>query len=141
MPYQFFSPDRLATYDGNKMVKHAFKNHITDFHISVIGIITAVLPDDTIGIPHQRFIIQLPQSEQTILVVHNLDYGDRLHLGEGDAIKISGEYVWNQHGGLIHLTHHDPNREFEPGTAEVVYETHEDRTPTVTQPRPRSVRK
>jgi hypothetical protein len=135
MPYRKFSDLRLADYDGNKIVTHAYKNHITDFHISVIGRVTKVLPDDTIGIPHQRFLIQLPQSNQTILVVHNLDYGKRLHLEADDVMKVTGEYVWNQHGGLIHLTHHDPNRAFEPGSAAIIEEIHADPKPTVTPPR------
>lgn len=135
MPYQKFSSERLATYDGNTIVKHAYKNHITDFHIGIIGTIFRVLPDDTIGIPHQRFIVKLPQSEQTVLIVHNLDYGERMHLEEGDVIKVTGEYVWNQHGGLMHLTHRDPNRKFEPGSAKILEEIHDNPTPTIIPPK------
>ncbi len=140
MPYRTFSEQRLANYDGNKIVKQAYKKHITDFHITIIGKIIKVLPDDTIGIPHQRFVVQIPMSDQTVLVVHNLDYGKRLHLAEGDTLKISGKYVWNRHGGLIHLTHHDPNRKFEPGAAVIINEIHANPKPTVTPPRPRRKR-
>ncbi len=123
---------RIRDYDGNKLVKEAYKKHYTDFHISVIGEVINVLPDDTIGIPHQRFILQLPGSDQTILVVHNLDFGKRLHVGEHDIIRVTGEYVWNQHGGLIHLTHYDPYGTFEPGAVKVLKETHANPTPTAT---------
>ena len=26
----------------------------------------------------------------------------------GDTVSFFGEYVWNEQGGLIHWTHHDP---------------------------------
>jgi len=131
MPYQHFASFRLTTYEGNKIVRKAFLKKQTDFHTSVIGKIIEVLPDDQLGIPHQRFIIQLPESDQSILVVHNLEYGSRLHLGAGDVIKVTGEYVWNQHGGLIHLTHHDPNHRFEPGKAAIIEEIHSHPIPTL----------
>lgn len=134
MPYKHFSSFLLNNYDGNRIVRKAFRSHQTDFHISVIGKIIDVLPDDMIGIPHQRFLIQIPNTTQTILVVHNLDYGPRLHAAVGDYMKVTGEYVWNQHGGLMHLTHYDPNRRFEPGKAIVVEEIHENPKPTVSPP-------
>lgn len=132
MPYGTFSNLLLANYDGNKIVEKAYATHQTDFHISIIGEIIKVLPDDTIGIPHQRFLVRLPESKQTVLIVHNLDYGDRLHVAKGDIMKITGEYVWNQHGGLIHLTHHDPNQQFKPGSAEIIREIHANPQPTAT---------
>lgn len=134
MPYQNFSKMLLASYDGNKMVKHAFKHRLSDFHVSVIAKVISVLPDDIVGIKHQRFLVELPETDISLLVVHNIDYGERLHVAVGDVMKITGEYVWNKHGGLMHLTHHDPNINFEPGGAVVVEEVHANPAPTTKLP-------
>ena len=67
-----------------------------------------ILPDDNVGSSHQKFIVQLV-SGQTVLIEHNIDLAPRVdELNVGDVISFSGEYVWNEKGGLIHWTHHDP---------------------------------
>ena len=67
-----------------------------------------VLPDDVDGPRHQRFIIELA-SGQTVLVAHNIDIAPRVvGLEVGDSVRFSGEYVWNDKGGVLHWTHHDP---------------------------------
>ena len=128
--------NRLIDFDGNKLVKEAFEKHFTDFHTIVIGKVVKVFDDDADGIPHQRFLLQIPGSEQTVLVIHNLEYADRLHLELGDIYRVSGEYVWNRHGGMMHVTHHDPFKQFRDGSAEVIVEKHPNPTPTDRPPKP-----
>ena len=66
-----------------------------------------VLADDLNAPQHQRFILQLA-SGQTLLIIHNIDIAPRIDgLEVGDSIRFSGEYVWNEKGGVIHWTHHD----------------------------------
>ena len=67
-----------------------------------------MLSDDNEGSRHQRFIIQLGNRD-TLLVVHNIDLAERVPLGMGDRIKFRGMYEWNELGGLVHWTHHDPH--------------------------------
>lgn len=72
------------------------------------GVVIRVLADDNIGARHQRFIIQL-DSGQTLLIAHNIDVARRVEpLKSGDRIQFVGEYEWNQQGGVVHWTHHDP---------------------------------
>jgi hypothetical protein len=72
------------------------------------GIVTRLLPDDTVGSRHQRFIVRLP-SGQTLLIAHNIDIASRIDsLRVGDTVAFSGEYEWNSQGGVVHWTHHDP---------------------------------
>ncbi|MDR0906464.1 MAG: GNAT family N-acetyltransferase [Oscillospiraceae bacterium] len=79
------------------------------------GVVKKLLADDLAGDRHQRFIIELP-SGQTLLVTHNIDVAPRLDtLKVGDTVEFFGNYIWNEHGGLIHWTHADPKREHEAG--------------------------
>jgi hypothetical protein len=71
-------------------------------------VVTHVLADDLTEPRHQRFIVRLA-SGHTVLIIHNIDIAARLDgLGEGDQIRFNGEYVWNEQGGMVHFTHHDP---------------------------------
>ena len=66
-----------------------------------------LLSDDRDGDRHQRFILQLGNRD-TLLVAHNIDLADRVPVGLGDRIQFRGMYEWNDLGGLVHWTHHDP---------------------------------
>lgn len=89
-------------------VAHAFQQHNSNVVVEGEGVVSKILSDDTEGPPHQRFILRLA-SGQTVLIEHNTDVAPRIDdLKVGDAVSFLGEYVWNEKGGLIHWTHHDP---------------------------------
>ena len=89
-------------------VAQAFEQHQSNVNVEGEGVVSKILSDDTEGLPHQRFILRLA-SGQTVLIEHNTDVAPRINdLKHGDALSFLGEYVWNQQGGLIHWTHHDP---------------------------------
>lgn len=71
------------------------------------GFVRRLLSDDNDGSRHQRFVIQL-RNGQTLLIAHNIDLAKRVPLGLGDRIHFRGMYEWNDLGGLVHWTHHDP---------------------------------
>ena len=44
----------------------------------------------------------------TLLIAHNIDVAESVPLGIGDRVQVRGMYEWNDLGGLMHWTHHDP---------------------------------
>lgn len=86
----------------------AFLARRSNVQIESEGIVERVLPDDNDGSRHQRFILKGP-SGQTVLVAHNIDLAPRVDdLEVGARISFSGEYEWNERGGVLHWTHHAP---------------------------------
>jgi hypothetical protein len=79
------------------------------------GTVIRILDDDDDGSRHQRFILEIG-SGRTLLIAHNIDLAPRVEgLRAGDRVEFNGEYEWNDRGGVIHWTHHDPQGEHEPG--------------------------
>jgi Protein of unknown function (DUF3465) len=89
-------------------IGRAFASGTSYIRVEGEGTVIRLLPDDLDGLRHQRFVIQLA-SGQTLLVAHNIDVAPRIEgLKVGDSVRFNGEYVWNEKGGVIHWTHHDP---------------------------------
>ncbi len=89
-------------------VAQAFSRQQSDQQVRGSAKVIKLLPDDLKGSRHQKFIIRVP-SGQTLLVAHNIDLAPRIKgLRKGDRIEFYGEYEWNEKGGVLHWTHHDP---------------------------------
>lgn len=52
--------------------------------------------------------MQLPNRD-TLLVAHNIEVAPRVPVGMGDRLHFRGIYEWNELGGVVHWTHHDPH--------------------------------
>ncbi len=89
-------------------VERAFAERASGVWVEVEGRVNRILSDDLRGSRHQRFILELP-SGQTLLVAHNIDLAPKVPLKRGDRVSIHGEYEWNDRGGVVHWTHHDPD--------------------------------
>lgn len=97
------------TYTSDDEMQNLFDSGISDEQVMIKGEVIKNLADDNEGSRHQKFIVEIA-SGQTILVSHNIDLAQRIDdLAEGDQVKIYGEYEWNDRGGVIHWTHHDPD--------------------------------
>jgi hypothetical protein len=108
----FFSSE-YSTSDLS--LEEAFKNKRSEIQVGGSGKVIKILPDDTQGSRHQKFIIKL-NSGQTLLIAHNIDIALRISdLNIGDHINFYGEYEWNSKGGVVHWTHHDPSGHHEGG--------------------------
>tara|TARA_A100001391_G_scaffold199565_1_gene182760 strand:+ start:581 stop:907 length:327 start_codon:yes stop_codon:yes gene_type:complete len=82
--------------------------------IEDVGVVVKIYTDDLEGDRHQRFVVQL-NCDQTLLIVHNIDLVDRVHVRTGDFVEFKGEYEFNHRGGLVHWTHRDPIKKHELG--------------------------
>jgi hypothetical protein len=114
------SPPRTLPADPspvNAELSAAARAHSTGVEVEAGGRVTRLLPDDTKGSRHQRFLVRVEDS-LTILVAHNRDLAPRVPIQPGDSVTLRGEYIWNERGGMIHWTHHDPAHRHEPGWIE-----------------------
>jgi hypothetical protein len=97
-------PDSV-TATADSVFADAYANRRSNIQVSGEGTVTRLLPDDNKGSRHQKFIVRLA-SGQTLMVAHNIDAAPRVAgLRAGDRVKFSGEYEWNDKGGVIHWTH------------------------------------
>ena len=104
---QFFAPNG-SVVSADSPVGRAFESRTSNVQVEGEGVVTRLLPDDLAGSKHQRFIVRLA-SGQTVLIAHNIDIAPRVvGLQQDDRVRFYGEYVWNEKGGLVHWTHHDP---------------------------------
>ncbi|HEY2882873.1 MAG TPA: DUF3465 domain-containing protein [Pirellulales bacterium] len=101
--------NRSATVEkADEVLSDAFEHHRSRVEVEGVGRVVRILSDDTEGTEHQKFILQLA-SGQELLVAHNTDLAERVpSLRKGDTIEFCGEYEWNEKGGVLHWTHHDP---------------------------------
>ena len=109
--YQYLAPQDdtvtgpAATQTG--VVETAYAEQRSRVWVEVQGHIARLLADDHEGSRHQRFIVEL-DSGHTVMVAHNIDLAERVPLQKNANISLSGRYEWNDRGGVIHWTHHDP---------------------------------
>lgn len=95
-------------FTSNQTMDSLFKSNANNVQVLVQGKVQKVLADDSIGDKHQRFILELSNG-QTLLIAHNIDIAPRVAgITAGASIAVYGEYEWNDQGGVVHWTHHDP---------------------------------
>jgi len=111
-PRFLWQAQRVCPWTNNnnehgRSLKKRFTKRDTGDWIELTGFVTRLLSDDNDGSRHQRFIIDIGL-RTTLLIAHNLDLAQRVPLGLGDRVQVRGMYEWNDLGGLVHWTHHDP---------------------------------
>lgn len=101
-------PDAVTvTPGGENVVQAAYGARRSGVWMETGGRVTRLLSDDSEGSRHQRFILDVGDGH-TVMVAHNIDLARRIPVGVGDTLSLRGRYEWNERGGVIHWTHHDP---------------------------------
>lgn len=107
---------RLESPKANVLTAQtAYQQKLEDVFIEGEGRVVRLLRDDNKGSRHQRFILRVG-SGLTMLVAHNIDLAERINtIKLGDTVQFRGEYVYNDKGGILHWTHHDPQQKITGG--------------------------
>jgi len=108
------SPDDSVLVDESGRVEALFASRRSGEMVVISASVDRLLADDNDGSRHQRFIVRLATGH-TLLVAHNIDLAERVPLTVGARVRMRGEYEWNEEGGVIHWTHHDPQGAREGG--------------------------
>ncbi|RLZ09322.1 DUF3465 domain-containing protein [Acinetobacter sp. 2JN-4] len=98
------------TVDDQAKIMQAFQQQRSKLQVRSQGTVKAILSDDNDGSRHQRMILELDNG-LTVLIAHNIDLAPRIEgLQKGEIVEFYGVYEYNNKGGVIHWTHHDPRR-------------------------------
>ncbi len=96
-----------------ELLREAFLDRRSGVTVQGSGTVVRTLADDVDGSRHQRFVLRVADGF-TLLFAHNLDVAPRVPLEPGSEVGFRGRYEWNEQGGVVHWTHHDP-RGRQPG--------------------------
>lgn len=99
---------------GDNVVIAAWEAQRSGVWMEIDGQIVRTLSDDNEGSRHQRFILDVGEGH-TVMVAHNIDLAERIPAGRGEQLELRGRYEWNEKGGVIHWTHHDPQGRHQGG--------------------------
>lgn len=101
--------------EGLDAIKAAYDRRQSNVQVQGSGRVKAILREDNDGTKHQKFILVL-KNGLSILVAHNIDLAPKIDdLHKGDIVEFNGEYEYNEKGGVLHWTHHDPQNRHENG--------------------------
>lgn len=96
-----------GTGADNAALERAIDARASGVMMTVEARVVKLLPDDLDGSRHQRFLLDVGRG-RTVLVAHNIDLAERVPLGRDDTVRLRGQFEWNDKGGVLHWTHHDP---------------------------------
>jgi hypothetical protein len=118
LAYQYYNPDNqpvdreVTVHDGT--VQQAYATQRSGQWVEITGRVQRILPDDNEGARHQRFTVELADAH-SVLVAHNIDLAGPVPVRQGQTLALRGRYEWNDRGGVIHWTHHDPDGRIQGG--------------------------
>lgn len=101
------SPRAEAPMPGDGALAQAIRGKRSRVWVEGEGTIVHLLPDDRIAPRHQLCLVEL-DGGHTIKISHNVDLAPNVPWQKGRRIEFRGRFEWNDKGGVVHWTHHDP---------------------------------
>lgn len=114
-------PPTVEVADPLAELRELIERQVSGEMVTATAEVYRILSDDDDGSRHQRFLIAVGREGRrtlTVKVSHNFDLAPRVPVEEGDIVTIRGQFEWNDLGGVLHWTHHDPDRRREGGWIE-----------------------
>jgi len=103
-----------AALTGLAQIMDAVTNKRAGVTVQHWGTVSRTMPDDQGAANLQKFIVTL-ENGHLLLFAHNVSVAPRAPVATGDRVDFRGRFDWNDVGGLIHRTHHDPQMIFDDG--------------------------
>ena len=116
--WQYLQSNGSPADSGQAQIRALYETRQSDVQVLAEGRVSRLLNDDNQGSRHQRLIVEISPGF-TILIAHNIDLAPRVPARRGDLLSFYGEYEWNQRGGVVHWTHHDPGKRHVDGWIEL----------------------
>lgn len=92
---------------GDKIIEQAYRAKRSKVWVESVSRVIKLFRDDNVGHRHQLFLVKLA-NDLTLKVAHNIDLAPRVPVKVGDTLHMRGRYEYNDKGGVMHWTHHDP---------------------------------
>ncbi len=104
VPYE----ERTSIGSSSAAIQSAFESRRRNMQVQGDGVVYKILSDDLEGSRHQRFLLRT-DTGLSLLIAHNIDLAPRINgIRVGDTVSFYGVYEYNDKGGVVHWTHHDP---------------------------------
>ncbi len=99
--------DHIEALSGDTQLVQAMKQKRDTNYVEAADlVVTKILPDDTQGLPHQRWLAHASDGG-SVLLVYNSDMGARIPVKVGDHFAAGGQFIWSNQGPLLHWLHED----------------------------------
>jgi len=95
--------------DDSAQIQRYFRGLVSGQMVEAKGEIVHILPVDNEGDRHQVFLVELTNGI-TLKIAHNIDLAPEVPITKRDRIRFFGQYEYNDKGGVVHWTHHDPGQ-------------------------------
>lgn len=105
--YQGQNSEESLVSDDSQLVRAVDNQKRVNFVEASNMTVVKILPDDTSGLEHQKWIVQLSNGK-LVEAVYNTDMCPHVPLQVGDVVAMGGMFIWTEQGPMIHWLHHDP---------------------------------
>lgn len=115
---EFSNGSQQSAQNDSDLVRAVNDRRNVNFVEAANVTVVEILPDDTQGLPHQKWVVQL-SSGAKVNAVYNSDMGARIPVKIGAKMALGGEFKMTNIGPLIHWLHYDPRGQRPDGYVEM----------------------